>query len=236
MTFDDLIAKDDAIPLSTTFYDHQPHINPFMRGFACHVLCDMALDEGMRIKMDTYFLATTLLDRYLAITPVSTHELYLFGAASLVAASKYEEIYTLRLEALCARNRNIFNVDMLLNAEATLLLTLQFRVSVANISTLAHTMIVDQDPPASPKQRQLLLYLLTTLSLQTYYGQYRQSLLAAAAVYISRVAFAIPTGEPNTAVRDTLPLVLAAVEENKNPAVQFGCALRETFAQPRFGG
>lgn len=233
MAFDDLIAMDDAVPLTSIYGANQPEVTPVMRNAICEMVLELAMDERMDIKPDTYFLATTLLDRFLAVTPLPSSEIYLYGAAALVAAAKYEEIYTIRLDILAARFHNLFTATALREAEGRLLTALQVRVGVATLSTLANTMIVEQDPPASPAQRDLLLYIIATLSVRTHFGQYKQSLLAAASVYISRVAVAIPTGEPDAAVREVLPVVLAALEKNK-PSALVGGRLYKLFAKHRY--
>ena len=55
---------------------------------------------NFRCDDQTFFIALSLMDRYFAIKPLSAEvsELHVTGVASLFIASKYEDIYPLKMK------------------------------------------------------------------------------------------------------------------------------------------
>jgi hypothetical protein len=73
------------------YMEHQDEINTRMRA----ILVDWLVQVHHKFKMvpETLYLTVNLIDRYLEKRYVSRQELQLVGVASLLIASKYEEIY-----------------------------------------------------------------------------------------------------------------------------------------------
>lgn len=234
LAFDELIDKDDSLPPLRIFTGAHNGVTPLMRELTCEHLFKVVMDPNLYIaKVETFFLATTLLDRFLAAVPVPHSELFLYGAAALLAAIKFEETYLPHMSSIARSFKGAVTVESLLAAEVRLVLALQVRVGSATLSHLSNALIVEQDPPATAAQRHLLLYIIATLAVRTHLGQFKQALLAAAAVYITRVVYAIHTGEPSDAIRAVLPHVLHAAEMNRRDE-EVGRALHEQFSQQRY--
>ena len=108
---DDIDAHDKNDPLAATDYvqalfeyhrsaekitaynmESQPHITAHMRATLINWL--FVCQEKLKFCPETIYLAVNLIDRYLAKKKVSgKHRLQVIGAASLLIAAKYEEMY-----------------------------------------------------------------------------------------------------------------------------------------------
>lgn len=119
-TVDDIDARDQNDPLCVTSYvndmydyfriketitsvrplymETQVHINEKMRS----ILVDWLIEVHLKFKLvpETLYLTVNLIDRYLERAEVSRAKLQLVGVASLLVASKYEEIYPPELRDL----------------------------------------------------------------------------------------------------------------------------------------
>ena len=119
-TVDNIDARDQNDPLCVTsyvndMYEHfriketttsarplymetQLHINEKMRS----ILVDWLIEVHLKFKLvpETLYLTVNLIDRYLERAEVSRAKLQLVGVASLLVASKYEEIYPPELRDL----------------------------------------------------------------------------------------------------------------------------------------
>lgn len=97
--------------------------------------------------------------------------------------------------------------------------TLQFRIDTATISHLSTALLVNQDPPANQVQQNMLLYIIGSCTVHTFYAQYRQSLLASGALYITRKVCQLPhVGSPTDEVKSVLPAILSLLRLNARAA------------------
>merc|ERR1719416_330928 len=77
------------------------------------VLMDWLVEEhqGLQLRAETLFLAVRLIDRFLLRRRVATRDLRLVGAAGLLIAAKFEEIYPPEIRDLVYITNNEYSVD-----------------------------------------------------------------------------------------------------------------------------
>lgn len=229
---DDLIEVDEQAQ-STTVYTPRRGVQPqAMRARACEELFIFTIFCGVPLSLDAYFLAVALLDRFLALHTVEKGELRLYSMAALLLASKCDHSWPVLDPHFVSAKIKLAQEDVM-TAEEELIRVLDFDTTVATLHHFCEALMLHQDPPASSEQRRLLEYLIASLSLHTYFGQYKQSCLAAAALHSSRHAAGLPTGEPSDAVRVLLPVVHAALQKN-NAERSPGYLLKQIYARPEY--
>lgn len=227
---DDLIALDERAQ-SSMVYPPRPGVPPqSVRARACEELFIFTIFCGVPLSLDAYFLAVALLDRFLAMQSSPKEHLRLYSMAALLLASKCDHSWP-TLDPRFVSVKMKLAEEEVAAAEEEMVRTLNFDTTVATLHHFCEALVLHQDPPASPEQRRLLEYLIASLSIHTYYGQYRQSCLAAAALHSSRHAARLATGEPSEQVRVLLPIVYAALQKN-NVERSPGNMLKQVYAKP----
>ncbi|ORC87657.1 mitotic cyclin [Trypanosoma theileri] len=209
---DDLIAMGDEEPQSGLLQSVQRDITPQVRELHTEWMLQVAM--ACNVKLETFFLAVAILDRYLLRIYVQRDQLQLVGCAALLLASKQEEIFPISLRTLVRYGADRFTLEALVAAECQLFSFLGFDVVLPTLSAVGLGLLLLQESTPSEKQKCFLLYTLATLSIRTYYRQFKLSSLAATAVYLSRYCFNIPSGRPSEEVAALLPIVTAALCRN----------------------
>lgn len=227
---DNLIELEEELSLRA--FPESSEITLPMRSMLCEWLFHFSKTRRYALKPDTYFLGVALLDRFLWVRSVSRDEYFLYGCAALLLASKCEEMYSIPLRSITEAAVGSFSSQKLLEAEKAIAAALDFRTTTATVSLLAVTIMVNQTPVASEQQINLLNYVIASLSVHTHLGQQRQSRLAAAAVFISRIACEVPTGEPSVELLEVVRFVLEVMKRN-NPDAVLGGRLWNIFAEQR---
>ncbi|KAG5476608.1 hypothetical protein CUR178_03779 [Leishmania enriettii] len=227
---DDLIDMDERVQSTMVYPPTQCMPPQSVRARACEELFIFTIFCGVQLSLDAYFLAVALLDRFLARHNTLVEELRLYSMAALLLASKCDHSWPTLDPHFVSAKMKLAQEDVM-TAEEEIVRALQFDTTVPTLHHFCEALVLHQDPPASPEQRRLLEYLIASLSIHTYYGQYRQSCLAAAALHSSRHAARLTTGEPSESVQVLLPVVCAALQKNsveRSP----GNLLKQIYAQP----
>lgn len=81
------------------------------------------------LSQESLFLAVDILNRYIRLEYVGRGDLQLIGAASLMIASKYEEIYPPEVGEFVYICAGTYTRDLLLDAERDLLAALKYKLS-----------------------------------------------------------------------------------------------------------
>lgn len=231
---DDLIEMDEQAQSATVYTPKHGVQSQAVRARACEELFIFTIFCGIPLSLDAYFLATALLDRFLAQRPAEKEELRLYSMAALLLASKCDHSWPALDPHFVSAKIKLAQEDVMM-AEEEFIRVLRFDTTVATLHHFCEALVLHQDPPASSEQRRLLEYLIASLSLHTYYGQYKQSCLAAAALHSSRHAAGLPTGDPSDSVRVLLPVVHAALQKN-NVERSPGYLLKQIYARPEYHG
>jgi hypothetical protein len=82
-----------------------------------------------RLTPEALYVAVFIIDQFLSKKILLKSQLHLLGVATLLVASKYEEIYPPSLNDFLAVSENKFNKKMVLAMEKEILLTLNFEVT-----------------------------------------------------------------------------------------------------------
>jgi len=82
---------EGATSVGPAYMASQADINDKMRA----ILVDWLVEVHLKFKLmpETLFLTVNLIDRYLAVVPVTRRNLQLVGVTAMLLASKYEEIW-----------------------------------------------------------------------------------------------------------------------------------------------
>lgn len=163
----------------------QSDINEKMRA----ILIDWLVDVNVKFRLvpETMFLTVNLIDRYLSKVKVSRNKLQLVGVSSLLMACKYEEIYPPSLKEFVAICDRAYTSNEILDMEASILLTLNFELTHSSSLRFLerYTQIADIDTKAFYFAR----YLLETVLLEYSLIKYKNSLLAAGAIFLVNKIF-----------------------------------------------
>jgi Cyclin, N-terminal domain/Cyclin, C-terminal domain len=81
------------------------------------------------LLQESLHLAIDIVDRYLSIRKVRSHRLQLLGAAALLIASKYEQIYPVRVADLARLSGRAYTGGDVIVMEAEVLVAIDFSVS-----------------------------------------------------------------------------------------------------------
>ena len=105
----------------------QPSLNTNMRS----ILIDWLVEVHMKFRLETstLYLCVNIIDRYLEREVVQRSRLQLVGVTSLLVACKIEEIFPPEVRDCVYICDNAYSRDEILDMEASILKTLQYRVA-----------------------------------------------------------------------------------------------------------
>ena len=155
-------------------------ISKKMRG----VLVDWMYEVNHYLNFDdeTFFLTVNIIDRYLQLVNVPKHRLQLVGITTLFIASKYEEISYPFCEDYASLTDGLVTVEQIISAEATILSTLKFDVTVATPNKFLeyYFSVIDVDEAG----RRFAKYLIEKVQLEYSMLKYLPSMISASAIYV----------------------------------------------------
>jgi cyclin B len=153
-----------------------------------------------QLKIDTFALCISILDRFLEKREIDKDKLQLVGCTALWIASKYEEIYPPDLEDLIAVSDRNFSRDQFIMMERIILTILDFRITVPYAHHFAERFIAAI--PFADQNDKVLVTNISLYILESSYQHYNSyvghlpSQLAAAAVSLSLYFIKHPTHYP----------------------------------------
>eukprot|EP00026_Physarum_polycephalum_P008177 Phypoly_transcript_08256.p1 GENE.Phypoly_transcript_08256~~Phypoly_transcript_08256.p1 ORF type:complete len:445 (+),score=82.88 Phypoly_transcript_08256:70-1404(+) len=150
------------------------------------ILVDWMVEVHVKFKLltETMFLSVNLVDRFLAIKPITRTKLQLVGITAMLLASKYEEIYSPELRDFIHIADKAYTREEILRMERLMLTTLDFNLSA---STPLHFLRRYSKASKSDSRTHTLSKYLSELTLTEYNMlKYLPSHIAAASVYIAR--------------------------------------------------
>lgn len=163
----------------------QTDINEKMRS----ILIDWLVDVNVKFRLlpETLFLTINLIDRYLSKVKVSRNKLQLVGVSSLLIACKFEEIYPPSLKEYVAICDRAYTASEILDMEAHVLLSLDFELT--HSSSLRFLERYSQIAEIDQKAYFFARYLLETVLLEYSLLKYKNSMLAAGAIFLVNKIF-----------------------------------------------
>ncbi|XP_020212690.1 cyclin-A1-1 [Cajanus cajan] len=173
---------------STDFMEKvQKDINPSMRAILIDWLVEVA--EEYRLVPDTLYLTVNYIDRYLSGNLMNRQRLQLLGVASMMIASKYEEICAPQVEEFCYITDNTYFKEEVLQMESAVLNFLKFEMTAPTVKCFLRRFVraaqgVDEVPSL---QLECLTNYIAELSLLEYSMLcYAPSLIAASAIFLAK--------------------------------------------------
>jgi G2/mitotic-specific cyclin 2 len=168
---------------NSNYMEHQDELEWKMRG----ILVDWLIEVHTRFRLlpETLFLAVNIVDRFLSVKVVPLEKLQLVGVTAMFIASKYEEVLSPHVGNFVHVADDGFTVDEVLSAERYTLQTLKYDLSYPNpMNFLRRISKADQ---YDIQTRTVGKYLMEISLVDHRFLEYRQSHIAAAAMYLARM-------------------------------------------------
>ncbi|KAJ6620410.1 Cyclin, N-terminal domain-containing protein [Mycena sp. CBHHK59/15] len=180
---------------SPTYMDSQPKLSWEMRGLLNEWL--MQVHVRFHLTSETLFLCTNLIDRFLSTRIVSHNKLQLVGMACMFIAAKYEETVAPAVLNFVHVSDGAYEAAEMLQAEQHILHALEWNLSYPSpINYLRRISKVDDYDPQS---RTVAKYLAEISCVEWRLIATPPSLVAAAAMWLARIALGEETWTPNLA-------------------------------------
>lgn len=221
-------AEDRYWPRSREFFcGVQSDVTARMRS----ILVDWLVDVSGRfqLSLETLHMAVGLIDRFLTVQKISRKELQLVGITAMLIAAKYEEIYPPTVDDFVFVSAGSYTKQEVLRMERRMFVLLEFRVTMPSSFSLACCTLAEQDPVPSPIQRSLVYYFLEVALVCLWYGLYRPSEIAMAAVYMSRIWCRLPTPPPPEPLSEIVRVLVREVEVLGSPSTKLA-AVRNKYS------
>jgi hypothetical protein len=154
-----------------------------------HILTDWIVDVCSKFALcqETLHLSLALVDRYLMVQRIAKQELQLLGVSAIFIASKYEMVYPPELKEFVYIAACTYTREEIIRMERQLFVTLEYNLTLPTANAIANSILYQQDPTPTPKQKSVCGYLVDVMATVHSYGTYKPSLVAATCVFLSRV-------------------------------------------------
>jgi G2/mitotic-specific cyclin 2 len=164
------------------YMDHQEDLEWKMRG----ILVDWLIEVHTRFRLlpETLFLAINIVDRFLSSKVVPLDRLQLVGITAMFIASKYEEVLSPHVGNFVHVADDGFTIDEVLSAERYTLTTLKYDLSYPNPMNFLRR--ISKADNYDIQTRTVGKYLMEISLVDHRFLEYRQSHIAAAAMYLAR--------------------------------------------------
>ncbi|KAJ7039842.1 g2/mitotic-specific cyclin cdc13 [Mycena alexandri] len=156
-----------------------------------------------RLLAETLFLCVNIIDRFLSARVVSLAKLQLVGVTCMFIASKFEEVVAPSVSQFVEIAEGTYTEAEILQAERYVLKTLDWNLSYPN--PVHYLRRVSKADDYNVKARTLGKYLLEIGCLEWRLIAAPPSLLAAAAIWLARIALGEENWSPNLAHYSSYP-------------------------------
>eukprot|EP00933_Yihiella_yeosuensis_P062398 TRINITY_DN65338_c0_g1_i1.p1 TRINITY_DN65338_c0_g1~~TRINITY_DN65338_c0_g1_i1.p1 ORF type:complete len:411 (-),score=74.52 TRINITY_DN65338_c0_g1_i1:97-1329(-) len=177
-----LFAEERQFMPRPNYMESQKDINGKMRS----ILVDWLIEVHMKYKLrrETLHLSVNILDRYLAVAPVSRKRLQLAGVVSMFLASKFEEIDPPPVSDFVYITDKAYTKNDILQMECSMLSALGFQLVVPTVTHFSHQFQL-ANRCSSPSHVQLANYILDLALVEIRMIGFAPSELVAAALLLS---------------------------------------------------
>lgn len=182
--FDYMREAEISTMANPDYMDNQGELEWKMRG----ILVDWLLEVHARFRLlpETLFLAVNIIDRFLSCKVVHLDRLQLVGVTAMFIASKYEEVLSPHVQNFVHVADDGFKDTEILSAERFVLATLDYDLSYPNPMNFLRR--ISKADNYDIQTRTLGKYLLEIACLDHRFLKYPPSQVAAAAMYLARLA------------------------------------------------
>jgi cyclin A len=169
----------------------QADINPSMRSVLIDWLVEVA--QEYKLKEQTLYLTINYIDRFLSFMSVQRSKLQLVGAACMLVAAKFEEIYPPEVKEFVYITDDTYTSKQVLKMEHLILKTLSFDLSVPTCRDFITRYLAAADASPESQQQYLSEYLceLTVIDFELSV-KYLPSMIAAASILVANIVLNIP--------------------------------------------
>ncbi|OMJ72800.1 hypothetical protein SteCoe_28660 [Stentor coeruleus] len=167
------------------FMKHQPDITSNSRAILINWL--VSVHRYLKLLLETFYIAISLVDRFLQKKSVTKYQLQLLGISALFLASKYEEIYPPEFSKFLKVCENAYTKAQIVLMEKEILKALDFKLTVPTPWVFYQKF--SESASLHHVEHNLGQYLIELTTLDMSMIRYRSSLKAAAAVLISQKHF-----------------------------------------------
>lgn len=180
------------------YMSKQSDINAEMR----HILIDWLADVVVEydLQLETLHLTVSLIDRTLSVVDCPRLKLQLIGAAAVMVAAKYEEIYPPPLKEYVYITDDTYSASQVLRMERVILSAINFDVSAPTSNWFGSRLM--RIAHSQKRTVNAMNYLLELALLDHTYLKYRASVVAAAAFCLANILTG-PTPWPAAIEKDT---------------------------------
>lgn len=181
--FEYYYALEETTQPNPNYMEHQDDLEWKMRG----ILVDWLIEVHTRFRLlpETLFLAVNIVDRFLSQKVVPLDKLQLVGITAMFVASKYEEVLSPHVGNFVHVADDGFTVEEVLSAERYTLSTLKYDLSYPNPMNFLRR--ISKADNYDIQTRTLGKYLMEISLVDHRFLQYKQSHIAAAAMYLARM-------------------------------------------------
>lgn len=181
--FDYYFALETVTQPNPNYMDHQDDLEWKMRG----ILIDWLIEVHTRFRLlpETLFLAVNIVDRFLSQKVVPLDKLQLVGITAMFIASKYEEVLSPHVGNFVHVTDDGFTIEEVLSAERYTLATLKYDLSYPNPMNFLRR--ISKADNYDIQTRTLGKYLMEISLVDHRFLEYKQSHVAAAAMYLARM-------------------------------------------------
>lgn len=165
------------------YMDHQEELDWRMRG----ILVDWLIEVHARFRLlpETLFVAVNIVDRFLSAEVVALSRLQLVGVTAIFIASKYEEVLPPHVAHFSSLADETFTQNEILDAERHILATLNYDMSYPNPMNFLRR--ISKADKYDVRTRTMGKYLIEISLVDHRFLCYKQSHIAAAAMYLARL-------------------------------------------------
>lgn len=147
----------------------------------------LRLSHEMRLKRDTFYLATSMIDRYLELKVIPLNQLDKLTLSCLFCAAKYEEMVFPTIKDFVYLSDNTLTEDDIFGWEVHILETLGWRMTHCHPMTFIDELAKGMN--LAPRMYHFAQFLVEIMIYKGYNCQYKNSLIGSSVLYICLQAF-----------------------------------------------
>jgi len=143
------------------------------------------LNTALQLLPETLYLSVNIIDRYLSVSQVRKDIYQLVAIASVLAASKYEEVYPPLIDDFLTVTRHLFTRDQIIKMEYIILAALSYELAIpTSLQFMRHYILmmdIDETYVA------LSQFILESTLMDTLFYSLLPSQIAAGVIYLTNM-------------------------------------------------
>jgi len=214
--FAHLREKEAENRIDPEYMEKQVDLNAKYRTIMVDWMAEVVVKFGL--LTETFFLSVNIIDRFLQHKAVARTRFQLVGIAAMLIASKFEEIYTPKVDDFIYITANAYTREDLLKMEKMILMTLDFNLNIP--SPLHFLRRFSKAANSNVKIHTLSKYIIELSLLDYDFLDHSSSVIAASATYLARAMTRSSRPTVETIWNDTLEHYTGYSVEDIMPCVE----------------